>query len=87
MQGQHQYAIGVHIAQLTVRSNHCNGGVIGPARTHSELANPLRRIGHAGGGLGGEAFVNVVVAVQNQIGVMVIQSLPESFGVVSLAAA
>ena len=87
MQGQHQYAIGIRIAQLAVRSNHCNGGVIGPARTHRKLANPLHRIGHAGGGLGGEAFVNVVVAVQDQIGVMVIQSLPESFGVVSLAAA
>ncbi len=78
MERQLQNTEGIALSDLTVWSNSSAKGTNTFAtRPDNELANTLDRIRDSSRILGGEAFVNVPVAVQNDVGPGAVEQLPE----------
>ena len=69
------------VSQLAVRSHGRDGGVIGAAGPNNEFAYAIRLVQCASGCLGCKTFIDMVMAVQNQVGLGGIQQLPEWLGI------
>ena len=54
--------------------------MVGAAGTHGDLADPVRHIQHAGRCLGSKPFIDVVMAVEDHIGMGGVELLPEWSG-------
>ena len=80
MQRQAEDAERGRVANHAIRGYRCNRGVVCSAGTDDELANAVR-VGEAIRVLRIEPFVDVVVAVEDQVGVSRVQLLPQPVAV------
>ncbi len=72
MKGQLESTIGRCIAQLAIGGNRGDRRMIGSAGSDNQLANAACSVEDSAGRLRCKALIDVVVAVQNEIGVVVI---------------
>src|SRR6266851_2705568 len=80
MERQFQYTIGVIVPSLTVRLGLTHDAVrIFPAGSHHELTNAMGKVAFSVGVLGSEAFVIVIVAVDDDFSPSGVQRLPKRF--------
>ena len=77
VQRQLEDAVGRGVAHLAVWRDRGDRGVVLAAGADDELADPAGRVGDPGGGLLGEALVDVVMAVQHDVCVGGIQRVPQ----------
>ena len=75
VQRQLEYPKGGTVAQLAVGSHGRNGCVIGAAGPDDEFAYAICLVKYAGGSLGGKAFINMVMAIQNKVSLGGIEQL------------
>jgi hypothetical protein len=75
MERQLEDAVSVRVAYDAVRGDGRDSRVVCPTGSDGELANAVR-VGNPGWGLRGEALVDVVVAVEHDVGVGGVQLLP-----------
>ncbi len=80
MQCDFQDAEGCRVLDDAVWGERCNCGVVRSTGTDCDLGYAIDRVGQARWGLGSEAFVDVVVAVENQVGVGGIELIPQRLG-------
>lgn len=77
MQSQFQHSECVGITDLAIRCNNCQRCVVCAARSHYELADTIHCISLPGRVLRSETLINMVVTVQDHIGMAGVQELPE----------
>src|SRR2546425_349436 len=65
------------VAHLTVRLDRADRRRPDPARAHRELPDPPLQIEHARWGLGREAFVQLVMRVEHELGTGGVEIIPE----------
>ena len=81
MEGQLEQAEGRRVSDEAVRGDVCDRGVVVAAGSHCELADPGDVVELPARGLRGEALVDVVVAVEDDVGVGSVEGVPERLGV------
>src|SRR5579864_2986882 len=77
MQSELQYAEGVGIAYFAVGDDGADGPLIFSPGAHHKLSNPARGIGRAIRVLRRKAFVIVIVAGDNHVGIGIVKRLPQ----------
>src|SRR5262245_54831161 len=85
-QRQLENAIGAGVADLGIGLGRAKAVQPGSTRPDDEFSNAIGRIGRAARRLWGGSRVDVFVAVENDLGVVVVERLPQGLDVLRLAA-
>lgn len=81
MQGQFEDPKGIHIADLAVCCNCSQRGVIRSATAYDEFPNPAGCINGSTWRLRRKPLVNMVMPIQDNVNIIVVESLPNRLGI------
>jgi DNA-directed RNA polymerase subunit N (RpoN/RPB10) len=81
MQGQFEDPKGIHIADFAICKYCCKRGVIGSPATHDELSDPARSIKRSIRCLRRKSLVNMVMPIQDNVNIIIVESLPNRLSI------